>query len=221
MRRPVSELSLGDAGLKLIKDFEGFVAYPYDDLVVSGGKYPEWTGGATRGTVTIGYGHTNLSNFPPKIVPGMRMTEAEGSTLLRKVLAAVYEPEVKRLVKVPLTQNEYDALVSFTYNAGGGNLAKSTLLRKLNAGDYEGAAAEFDRWVSSKGQRLNGLIRRRNAEEALFRSIKVGIPAGGGAVVAGKGADEAGYSTGAQIAIGVGIFLVVAFIVVLILRRRS
>jgi hypothetical protein len=122
---------------------------------------------------------------------------------------------------VPLTQNEYDALVSFTYNAGGGNLAKSTLLRKLNAGDYDGAAAEFDKWVSSKGQRLNGLIRRRNAEEALFRSIKVGIPAGGGAVVAGKGADEAGYSTGAQIAIGVGIFLVVAVIVVLILRRRS
>jgi lysozyme len=221
MRKPVSELSLGDAGLKLIKDFEGFVAYPYDDLVVSGGKYPEWTGGPLRGTLTIGYGHTNLSNFPPKIVPGLRVTEAQAAEMLRKVLAAVYEPEVKRLVKVPLTQNEYDALVSFTYNAGGGNLAKSTLLRKLNAGDYEGAAAEFDKWVSSKGQRLNGLIRRRNAEEALFRSIKVGIPAGGGAVVAGKGADEAGYSTGAQIAIGVGIFLVVAFIVVLILRRRS
>lgn len=219
-RKPASELSLGPAGLKLIKEYEGFVAYPYDDLVVRGGKYPEWTGGATRGTVTIGYGHTNLSGFPPKIVPGLRLTEPEASDLLRRVLAKVYEPEVRRLVKVPLSQNEYDALVSFTYNVGGSNVARSTLLRRLNTGDYAGAAAEFDKWASSKGTKLAGLVRRRNAEEALFRNTSIGV---GGTIAVGGGvvAQQSGADTSTQVAIGVGIFAVLAVVTILIVRRRK
>lgn len=178
MRQPVSSLRLGFSGLTLIKEFESYVGYPYDDLVVRGGKYPEWTGGALKGTLTIGYGHTNLSGVPPKIVPGMRMTEKEASDLLRRVLASVYEPEVKRLVKVPLHQYEYDALVSFCYNCGAGNLAKSTLLKRVNAGRYDEVPAEFMKWTRSKGQELRGLVRRRRAEAALWRGMnKVETPA--------------------------------------------
>lgn len=219
-RKAASELSLGPAGLKLIKDFEGFVPYPYDDLVVRGGKYPEWTGGPVKGTITIGYGHTNLSGFPPMIRPGLRMTEPEASDLLRRVLAKVYEPEVRKRVHMPLSQNEYDALVSFTYNVGGGNLAKSTLLRKINAGDYTGAAAEFDKWTSSKGTKLAGLVRRRNAEEALFRNTSIGV---GGTIAVGGGvvAQQSGADTSTQIAIGVGIFAVLAVVTILIVRRRK
>ena len=72
------------------------------------------------------------------------------------------------MVKVPLNENQHGALVSFTYNLGAGNLGSSTLLRKLNAGDYAGAAAEFPRWNKAGGKELAGLTRRRAAEKALF-----------------------------------------------------
>jgi lysozyme len=219
-RRPIASMRLGKGGLDLIKSFEGFVPYPYDDLVVKGGKYPEWTGGPTKGTVTIGYGHTNLSSFPPKITPGLRMSEHEAETLLRRVLASVYEPEVRRLVKVPVTQGEYDSLVSFTYNVGASNLTRSTLLRKLNAGDYEGAAAEFDKWTSSKGTKLAGLVRRRNAEEAMFRGGAGAVAAGGGAVVVSETAKQTGQSETTQVAIGVVVFLAIAAVVAFIIWKR-
>lgn len=75
---------------------------------------------------------------------------------------------VVRLVKVPVTQNQYDALVDFVFNAGEGNLASSTLLRKFNAGDCHGAAAEFPRWNKAKGHVLGGLTKRRAWERSLF-----------------------------------------------------
>jgi lysozyme len=77
---------------------------------------------------------------------------------------------VSSLVKVPLNQNQFDALVSFTYNCGSGALKGSTLLRKLNNGDYDGAAAEFPRWTKGGGVVLPGLVRRRAAEMHLFLS---------------------------------------------------
>jgi GH24 family phage-related lysozyme (muramidase) len=76
---------------------------------------------------------------------------------------------VAKYVKVPLTQSMFDALVSFSYNVGLGALSESTLLRLLNAGDYEGAAAQFPRWVKAGGKTLPGLVRRRDAEQALFK----------------------------------------------------
>ena len=79
-----------------------------------------------------------------------------------------FESSVNNLVKVPLTQNQFDALVSLTYNIGSGNFASSTLLKKLNAKDYQGAADQFPRWNKAKGKVLNGLTRRRAAERALF-----------------------------------------------------
>ena len=75
---------------------------------------------------------------------------------------------VDRLVKVPLTQNQFDALVSFVFNIGDGAFAASTLLRYLNKGRYQEAAVEFMRWIHAGGKRLDGLIRRRRAEQELF-----------------------------------------------------
>ncbi len=78
------------------------------------------------------------------------------------------ERAVNRLVKVTLTQNQFDALVSFVFNVGSGNLQSSTLLRKLNSGDYKGAADEFLRWNKAAGKVMNGLVARRTAEREFF-----------------------------------------------------
>jgi len=75
---------------------------------------------------------------------------------------------LKRLVKVPITQNQYDALISFTFNLGEGNLAKSTLLKKINAQECKAAAAEFNRWVYAGGVKLRGLVKRRAEESRLW-----------------------------------------------------
>ncbi|MGL4733219.1 MAG: lysozyme, partial [Fusobacteriaceae bacterium] len=79
-----------------------------------------------------------------------------------------FEQKVLQLVIVKINKNQFDALVSFCYNCGSGNLQTSTLLRKLNAGDYPGAAEEFPRWNRAGGKVLNGLIKRREAEKELF-----------------------------------------------------
>ena len=84
----------------------------------------------------------------------------------------LFEKEVKRLVDVPLDQEQFDSLVSFTYNLGAGNLQKGTLLKKLNAGDYDGAADEFGKWNKAGGKVLAGLTRRRASEENVFRDKK-------------------------------------------------
>lgn len=97
------------------------------------------------------------------------MTEAQASQLLAETLGQ-YERAVTKAAKVPISQGMFDALVSFAYNVGAANMASSTLIRKLNAGDIKGAAAEFDRWVYGGGVRLKGLTKRRDAEQALFLS---------------------------------------------------
>lgn len=116
---------------------------------------------------TIGWGHTKTAR------QGMVITEAQAEQLLRQDLAWV-EDTIKKLVKVPLEQNQFDALASLIFNIGGGAFAKSTVLRKLNAGDYKGAADAFLMWDKQRdrqtGQmtRLRGLTIRRNEERALF-----------------------------------------------------
>ena len=139
--------------LDLIKSFEGLVKKWYRDPV---------------GVWTIGYGHTDSAGHPRRRDdPGLTLTEHDAEIILQRDLAQ-YEAAVQGEVKVPLNENQYGALVSFTYNLGPGNLRSSTLLRKLNAGDYAGASAEFPRWNKAGGKVLNGLIRRRAAEQALF-----------------------------------------------------
>lgn len=112
---------------------------------------------------TIGYGHTHTTK------QGMKITEAQAEKLLYRDLAWA-EDTVNDLVKVPLTQNQFDALVSFVFNVGAGAFSKSTLLRFLNTGDYTNAAAQFLRWNKQKGRVLNGLTKRRDDERRLFLS---------------------------------------------------
>lgn len=97
----------------------------------------------------------------------MVCTEEEGQRMFAKELA-IYEDAVERLINVPLNQNQFDALVSFTYNCGVGALEKSTLRRLLNQGKYEQVPAQLARWVYAGGVKYRGLVRRRAAEGALF-----------------------------------------------------
>lgn len=115
------------------------------------------------GVLTIGYGHTG-----PDVKVDTKITEEQADKLLvMDVLnkAAYY---VDTFVKVDLNQSHYDALVSLVFNIGGGNFRASTLLRKLNNWDYEGAAAEFPKWRKGGGKVLPGLVKRRALEQALF-----------------------------------------------------
>lgn len=146
-------MQTSDKGIALIKEFEGCKLTAYQDSV---------------GVWTIGYGWTQPVDGKP-IRAGMTIKQETAERLLKTGLVS-YESDVSRLVKVGLTQGQFDALVSFTYNLGGRSLSTSTLLRRLNAGDYAGAADEFLRWNKAGGKVLNGLTRRREAERALFLS---------------------------------------------------
>lgn len=146
-------MQTSDKGIALIKEFEGCKLTAYQDSV---------------GVWTIGYGWTQPVDGKP-IRAGMTINQETAGRLLKTGLVS-YESDVSRLVKVGLTQGQFDALVSFTYNLGARSLSTSTLLRKLNAGDYAGAADEFLRWNKAGGKVLNGLTRRREAERALFLS---------------------------------------------------
>lgn len=147
-------MKTNDAGVALIKDFEGLRLAAYPDPA-HGWAVP-----------TIGYGHTSAAGAP-EVTRGMKITAAGADEILRSDLGQ-YEAAVSKAVKVPLTENQFAALVSFTFNLGAGALRKSTLLKKLNAGDYAGAAAEFAKWNKAGGEVLPGLTRRRAAERDLF-----------------------------------------------------
>jgi len=101
----------------------------------------------------------------------MTISSARAEEMLQADLPR-FEAAVSRLVTVPLDQHQFDALVSFTYNLGEGNLRSSTLLKKLNAGDYAAAAAQFERWVTAAGKPLPGLVKRRAAERAMFEGAE-------------------------------------------------
>ncbi|EGK9122619.1 lysozyme [Escherichia coli] len=146
-------MQTSEKGIALIKKFEGCKLTAYQDSV---------------GVWTIGYGWTQPVDGKP-IRAGMTIKQETAERLLKTGLVS-YESDVSRLVKVGLTQGQFDALVSFTYNLGARSLSTSTLLRKLNAGDYLGAADELLRWNKAGGKVLNGLTRRREAERALFLS---------------------------------------------------
>lgn len=137
-----------DKGIDLIKAFEGLRLNAY--------RCP-------AGVPTIGYGHTK------DVVMGTKITAEDAEELLRGDLE-VFEDGVAEAVKLSLTQGQFDALVSFSFNLGVGALRKSTLLKKLNMGDIEGAADEFLKWNRAGGKVLPGLVKRRKAERELFLS---------------------------------------------------
>jgi len=146
-------MAINTASLKLIKDFEGCKLLAYV---------------CPAGVPTIGYGHTRTVSRAD--VGKKRITQSEADRLLTSYDLPTYEAAVKRLVKVPLTENQYGALVSFTYNLGETNLSKSTLLKRINA---KAPISEIERswlqWNKAGGKVLNGLTRRRQAEVALFK----------------------------------------------------
>lgn len=118
------------------------------------------------GILTIGVGHTSAAG-PPTVKPGMKITAAVSDAILSRDLA-IFESSVLNAVKVDMNQNEFDALVSLAFNIGGGALSKSTLVKKLNAGDRAGAADQFLVWNKAGGKVLKGLVSRRAAERKQF-----------------------------------------------------
>lgn len=133
-------------GLDIVKKYEGLVLKAYL---------------CPAGIPTIGYGHTKGVSL------GMTCTKEQADEWLENDFFMA-KNDVKAVVKVPLTDNQLGALASFVFNLGVRKLIQSTLLKKLNAGDYQGAAQEFDKWVFAAGKKLNGLIARRAAEKKLF-----------------------------------------------------
>jgi lysozyme len=143
----VQKFTYSNDGLTLTRNFEGLRLTSYQDCA---------------GIWTIGYGHVSA-----EVRPGLTMTEPEAEALLRQDVASAVAC-VNRLVTSAITQNQFDALVDFCFNAGSGSLAHSTLLKKVNAGDFAGVVAQFGLWVHAGGEAVPGLVRRRQAEAALF-----------------------------------------------------
>ena len=151
--------TLSDKGAALVKAFESCLR------PVSGGFQAYLD---PIGVLTIGWGHTNDNGRT--FDSGSVWTQAECDTEFLNDMA-IFVRAVNNLVTVPINQDQFDALVSFAFNVGAGNLAKSTLLKKVNAGDFAGAAQEFQRWNKAGGKVLPGLTRRRACEALLFQSI--------------------------------------------------
>lgn len=145
-----NKMHISQQGIEALKFFEGLRLTVYKD---------------SAGLDTVGYGHL--------VKPGesfTTITEAEAEQLLKADISYA-EDAVNRLVKVDLDQHQYDALVSFVYNVGAGAFADSTLLKRLNYGDYQGAANELDRWNKAGGRVIDGLVSRRYHEKQLFLGI--------------------------------------------------
>jgi len=154
------DLTLSPAGANLVKHFESCMKKSGHDRFVSY-KCP-------AGVWTMGWGTTTEHGH--KIKEGMVWTQSQcDSAFLHDMV--VFEADVKRLVKVKLAQWQFDALVSFTYNVGAGAFGGSTLLKKVNASDFEAAALEFHKWNKANGKVLDGLVRRRASESLLFQNL--------------------------------------------------
>jgi lysozyme len=145
----VNNLTYSGKGLALTEQFEGCRLTAYQDQV---------------GVWTIGYGHTGAD-----VAPALTITLQQAEALLAKdVLTAARC--VNSMVKLQLTQGEFDALVDFVFNLGPGNFVRSTLLTALNAGDFARAASQFECWDRAGGVVVAGLLRRREAELGLFQN---------------------------------------------------
>ncbi|OOF55775.1 lysozyme [Rodentibacter genomosp. 2] len=144
-------MKISEKGINHIIRDEGERLMAYQDIV---------------GIWTIGVGHTGFVDGKP-VARGMTITKEKSREIL-KVDLARFEKAVNANVKVPLTQNQFDALVSLAFNIGEGAFSRSTLVRKLNAGDYQGASQQFLVWKNAGGKVSQGLLNRRKREKALF-----------------------------------------------------
>lgn len=202
-------MKTSSTGRALIESFEGLFTKTYDDAndkIVKAGD-------PIKGVLTIGYGHTSAAG-PPKVTVGQVITKVQADAILASDLAKV-EADVSRLVKVPLNQNQFDALVSFQFNTGA--LGKASLLKKLNAKDYTGAANGLLAWVNAKQigpGPVAGLVRRRQQERALFLKPTIASPThvgagAAGAIVTGAGAAAAVHSGHHWVVITIGVVVLV------------
>lgn len=144
-------MALNKESLDLIKEFEGCRLTAYI---------------CPAGVLTIGYGHTSAAGAPT-VKRGMKITAEEATAILRGDLKK-YEAAVDRAIKVPMTPNQRGALVSLCYNIGPGAFSRSTAVRRMNVGDSRGAAEALTWFNKAGGRVLRGLVRRREAERALF-----------------------------------------------------
>ncbi|QNI31926.1 lysozyme [Alloacidobacterium dinghuense] len=144
----VNSFTYSNDGLALTKQFEGCELTAYQDQV---------------GVWTIGYGHTGAG-----VASGLTITQDQADALLLSDIAAAVT-FVNQVVSVPLQQNHFDALVDFAFNLGRASLSGSTLLRLLNAGNFDGAAGQFPLWDHAGGKVVAGLLRRRQAEQTMFQ----------------------------------------------------
>ncbi len=142
---------ISKAGLALIKQWEGLRLHAYKDAI---------------GMWTIGYGHTSTAG-KPFVHKGMIITEKQAEEVLSQDLRQ-FENTVEKHVRVSLTDEQFAALVSFCYNIGTSAFCNSTLLKKLNNGEYEAVPAELQKWTKAGGKRLHGLVHRRAAESGLW-----------------------------------------------------
>ena len=155
-------MNLSPAGLDLIISSEGKLK------ALGDGRYMAYRCPANVWTIYTG--------CTEGVKEGMIVTEEQGKEMFRRELGK-HEAAVRRLVTVDLTQGQFDALVSFSYNVGSGALGKSTLLKKLNKGDYPGACKEFMKWDKAAGKQLRGLTIRRAREAAMFATRENEPPA--------------------------------------------
>lgn len=149
-------MKISENGLNLIKQFEGFSSTPY----LCPAKIP-----------TIGGGSTYYEDGTKVTLKDKPITEERATELLEYIVNKDFVSNINKVVKVPLNQNQFDALVSFAYNIGNGNFNSSTLLRWLNQGNYKEASMQLLRWNKSKGMPLAGLTKRRKAEKVLFDRV--------------------------------------------------
>ena len=147
-------MKVSSKGLELIKEFEGFSSVAY---LCSAKK------------ATIGYGNTFWEDGTPVKI-GDQISKERAETLLKHVVDN-FSVAVEVDIKIEVSQNQFDALVSLAYNIGLGAFKNSTLLRQLNRGNFVGASQEFLRWDKSNGKPLLGLTRRREREKLLFESL--------------------------------------------------
>jgi len=165
------------ARAKLTEPWEECVLYVYDDKVgkrhIDGKlQYPEWDGGAVRGTLTIGFGHTDaagsmkVSGVYPHIVKGLRITREQADQIFDDDIAPC-ERAVDRALKVAVTQHQFDALVDTWFNCPAASLAA---IRLINAGNSRAVPAKLLQYTSSRGEHMEGLVHRRAAEIAWFNT---------------------------------------------------
>jgi len=152
-------MKMSAEGLATVKEFEGLRLKAY--------KCP-------AAVWTIGYGHTSAAGVPI-VSADLEITKDDAEEILKRDMGQ-YEDGVRKYVKVNLTQGQFDALVDFAYNAGVGALAKSTLLKKVNAEKFDEVPAEFMKWTKGGGKELPGLVRRRRAEVKLWRGLDTDVP---------------------------------------------